>query len=366
MELKKRIGVWLAATLFCFAMQCKTVRDMRSAMPEAVVFSSTSGMGVSVKQVETAFDRAAAVGEQTGAIAFLPSMQETEGRLLTATSNYAAAVGMRFCAGGWFGPDAVLQHRAFAVIPDTLALDLLGSDQVVGAELLIQGEYYQVCGIYRTDRRFLPKICTGELPRVYVSRSPGRDGAEEALATELLIWSEKESTLEQLRETAQSAAGSVLSGRVQDLRCARQFAVQLCLFTVIGAGAWPLLRWVNRGIEALIGFCRQQDKTPRRAACQIGCALWGLAGPLVAVWGVSRLVRLPQSWLPSEQLFDWKWYLERILTFYQALFSDPQQYRALTGCYLPLIAAWGMAALLCCLAMEQWLFYTFSRKQNML
>ncbi len=366
MELKKRIGVWLAAALFCFAMQCKAVWDMRSAMPEAVVFSSSSGVGVSVQQAETALDRAAAAEEQTGTIAFPPLKQEKAVRLIAATINYAAAVGMRFCAGGWFGPDAVLQHRAFAIIPDTLALELLGNDQAIGTELLIQGEYYRVCGIYRADRRFLPRACAGELPRVYLSRSPGWDGAEEMLATELLLWSEEQSTLEQLRETAQSAAGGMLSGSVQDLRCVRQFACQLCLFTIIGAGVWPLLRWANQGMEALIGLLRQEDKTPRDAMLQIGCALWGLAGPLVTVWGLSRLVQLPQSWLPPEQIFDWKWYLEHILIFYQALFSGPQQYQALTGCYLPLIAAWGAAALLCCLVMEQWLFYAFAGKRNML
>ncbi len=366
MELKKRIGVWLAVALFCFAMQCKAVWDMRSAMPEAVVFSDMSGLGVSLQQVETALDRAAAVQEQTGTISSPLAEQEQEVRMITATSNYAAAVGMQFCAGGWFGPDAVLKHCAFAVIPDTLALDLLGSDQSIGTELLLQDEYYQVCGIYRTDRRFLPNACAGELPRVYLSCSPGWDGAEEMSATELLLWSEDQSTLEQLRETAQSAAGGVLSGSVHDLRCVRQFACQLCLFTIIGAGVWPLLRWANQGIEALVGLLRQEDKTPHGAMLQIGRALWGLAGPLVTVWGLSRLVQLPQSWLPPEQIFDWEWYLEQILDFYQALFSGPQQYQALTGCYLPLIAAWGTAALLCCLAMEQWLFYTFAGKRNML
>ena len=366
MELKKRIGVWLAAALFCFAMQCKAAWDMRSVIPEIVVLSDLSGVGISVQQAETAFNRAAAVGEQSGLVEAPLSEQKKEVRLITATSNYAAAVGMRFCAGGWFGPDAVLRNRAFVAIPDTLALDLLGSDQTIGTELLIQGEYYQVCGIYRADQRFLPSVCAGESPRVYLSRPPGWDGAANIPATELLLWSEEESTLEQLRETAQSAAGGVLSGGVQDLRCVRQFACQLCLFTVISAGVWPLLRWAVQGIEGVIRFWQQENKTSCRAVCQIGRVLWGLAGPLGVVWCASRLVRLPQSWLAPEQIFDWRWYLERMLAFYQALFSSPQQYQALTGCYLPLIAAWGTAALLCCLAMEQWLFYAFAGKRNML
>ena len=61
-----------------------------------------------------------------------------------------------------------------------------------------------------------------------------------------------------------------------------------------------------------------------------------------------------------------EWYLENIRGFYQALFSNPQQYQALIGGYLPLIAIWGAAALVCCLAMEQWLFLSFDRDRNML
>ena len=364
MELKKRALFWAAAALLCFAMQCKTTRDMRAVVPEAVVFSSASGLGVSVEQAQAMPGQAAAMGEQIGTVE-LPSLGRTQTvRLFPATSNYAAAVGMRFSAGGWFGTDAVHQHRAFAVISDALALELLGSDQAVGAELLVQGEYYQICGIYRAERRFWPSVCAGELPRVYLSRPVEWDGGEFP-ATQLLCPAEQ-STLEQLRESIQAAAGSVLNGEAQDLRCARQFAVQLCLFTGVGAGLWPLLRWMNRGIKSMITLWREKEKTPRRFAVLACCALRDLAGPLAIVWEVGRLVRLPQSWLPPDQIFDLEWYLENIRGFYQALFSNPQQYQALIGGYLPLIAIWGAAALVCCLAMEQSLFLSFDRDRNML
>lgn len=364
MELKKRIAVWMAAALLCFAMQCKATWDMRTTVPEAVIFSNVSGLGISVEQAETMFDQAAAVGEQTGTAGLPCWGQEKKVRLITTTSNYAATVGMRFCSGGWFGPDAVYQHRTCAVISDELALELMGSDQVVGAELLIEGEYYQICGIYRSEKRFWPRVCAGELPRVYLSRPAGWDGTKLA-ATELILETAEQKTMEQLRESAQAAADSVLNGTVQDLRCARQFSVQLCLFTIIGMGVWPLLHWLNRGIETLIDLWKEKEKTTQRVVTFSFCILRDLAGPLTIAWGISRLVRLPQSWLSPDQIFDLQWYLGNIQLFYQTLFSDQQQYRALTGGYLPLIAVWGMAALVCSLSMEQWLFYAFAENRNM-
>ena len=231
-----------------------------------------------------------------------------------ATAASGGAAGVLLASGAWYGPDAVLQGRRYAVVPETL-----GDGYGLGTSVQVDGASYQVCGVYRPRAGALDKMAGDGVPVVYLSAPPNAP-ATEVPVQQLLLTGEGARQKDQLLDAARKALLGA-NGWGHDLRDARALAAALVRLAVI-LGLLVPVGWLLAGCwRALVSLylAGRQGMGGRAALCRLGKALLPGLAALAAVYWLLNWLRLPAAYLPPDNLFDVSHYAGLLAAFFQGL-----------------------------------------------
>lgn len=315
-------AVCLLLSLACFSYAGWLVVRFQAAVPAAVEVYGETGVGLPVSE------RPFALAAETEA-----AVNGVTVTALVTNSAYGSAAGLRFVDGAYFLPQAVEQQRAYAVIPDALALELFGTTRAAGLELTVTAggaaaagssaeqngqTLYLVCGVYQTSSRFLDAVSRTAKAVVYCSRAAGDRAAPAATAA--LLGGAQE-PVERLLETAAASCGRSLSGIVRDLRAFRQLNCAV-LYAALCCCLCRGLLWLLRRGASMISAA--YERWSSRAYPSNGTPVQMLAAALLLILAACGLlsallngVTIPQAFLPADRIFDLGFYGESIVRFFQ-------------------------------------------------
>lgn len=297
------------ATLLAGGLCLYLLAQMGAAVPPAVQVYAAYGVGDTLAGVQ---EKLPGQGGALWQSAVLNGT--TPVWAVPATAAYGGAAGLRLVSGAWYGPDAVLQGRRYAVVPETL-----GGGMGAGAGIEINGVSYQVCGVYRPPARLLDQLSWDGVPAIYLSAPPDAPAAE-APVRQLLLTGEETRQKDQLWDAARKALLGA-SGTGHDLRDARALAAALVRLGVILGLLVPvgwLLAACWRGLVGLYLAGRQGAGARAFARRAAKAALPG-AGALAALYGLLNWLRLPAAYLPPDNLFSLSHYAGLLTAFFRGL-----------------------------------------------
>lgn len=300
---------WGLAALLAGGLCLALLAGMRAAVPPVVQVYAAYGVGDTLAGVQ---EKLPGQGGALWQSAVLDG--RTAVWAVSATSAYGSAAGLRLADGAWYGPDAVLQGRRYAVVPETL-----GGGCGVGAAVRVNGVSYEVCGVYRPHAGVLDKMAGDGVPAVYLSAPPAA-AASEAPVQQLLLTGEETRRKDQLWDDARKALRGA-GGTGHDLRDARALAGALVRLAVILALLVPV-GWLMAGCwRALVALylAGRQGAGGRAVLLRLGKALLPGMAALASVYGLLDWLRLPPAYLPPDDLFDLSHYTGLLTAFFQGL-----------------------------------------------
>ncbi len=203
-----------------------------------------------------------------------------------------------FLQGSFFGETATHEEHRVAVIGESLAFELFGSKWAVGNTCKLGDTIYQVVGVYKDYNQLRDYYLEGGTYKVFIPETSELCKEWPLEALEMVGTLEKKEMLEKLEI---NEANSVINNRENWwgevlLLCHLPYILVLLLL---------ILRL--RGVLKECGWCKENKERNKVLALKIG-------GYMIAIFVVYRLwkrdIYIPSNKLPSDNLFDLKFYWE--------------------------------------------------------
>lgn len=278
-------------------------------LPDTICFRAKDNCGVTIDKVED--------------ISFIAGEWSEEGRLTTefltipqevfvcyTTSAYGDLASIRMKAGNYFWVDEMPEYNQKAIISDTLAIRLFGTDQIVGEEIKLNGESYQVYGIYEEPKGFLADCCKEGEEKIYVpySNYKSEEGQEIPKPDIIYVRNEEGRMEEALADEITEMAGMPFSyDEVTDYAQGKRILKQNLLVPFF----FLLVALFINGVRKTAGIVGKKGKhhtvpmkvTAVAAVACLGCLL------LFCVW---KGIQIPDWILPEDDILDVRHYQEAI------------------------------------------------------
>lgn len=301
---------------FFFFAAAFVSRNLKDQTPAAIEVYDVRGLDVSMAQAEPLSKGEAFAAAGMGELA--QAAGEAEDSFVFAyyqvtTPNYGACANLHFCEGEYFSADASVILEA--VIPESLAKKLF-TERSVGRRLKINGREYTVCGVYK-DGNILTQLGSAKIPVIYGNGPKAPD----APAEHLLIEADAGKTAQQQKQEAAVAMRNPLEGGMHDLGCLHQLGESILLLGFFFAGVWFVLLLCIFSYQKLISAYEYKECGTHRGLN----AFWGFGAFLLAVivfLFLLQLVRIPAVYLPENNIFDFSYYGQEILSGIQQMNTD--------------------------------------------
>jgi len=296
-------------------------------------------------------------GDQQGSLFKATQLLEHEGYLIsyireweTDINNYPVIVYQTDQNYSYFGEFKLLKGRWFsdgnnqAVISKNLSLEIYGTEDGVGREILLEGHAYTVVGIYESNS-VLEKIRKGP-DYIYVTGNSGLEiyGVE---THRLLVASSKESTKHFLREkfmetlyrggSTLDAEGFLMKDMSKTVGIPRQLFKGYIFVLECIALIW-LLQCFLMDLKIFISKYKEKMRTQylkeameeHLTALLITAIKWTVMA-FVGIFLIRKIIyfqlELPGEWLPSDYIFDIQFYQKAL--FNEKITAYPSYYEGL-------------------------------------
>ncbi len=337
-----RILLWGMAQLslsacFFFAAAFAN-KELDSQTPSAIELYAAQGLGVTVAEsapfTEWGAFAAAGIGERVQ-VTVLEGNGSVPAYYQMATPNYGEYAALHFTEGGYFPDDA--SGKNLAVIPESLATQLFEGKNAKRM-LCIDGREFEACGIYE-DGGVLAQLGSASIPVVYGNTSKNPD----VPAEHLLIRADAGKTAQQQQQETADTMQIPLDGEINDLGRLHQLGDSLLLLGFFLAGLWFVLRLCIFAYRKLVSAYGCKENGAQRELA----VFWGASAFLLAAvgfWLLLQLVRIPAVYLPEDNIFDFSYYGQQILSGVQQIHADGRTKDFSRACAVYLFAEAGCTA----------------------
>lgn len=319
--MKKGLGLILRLLPGLFSLLCSgilfygavcVVQEMERQVPASVEVYSQNGIGISMKEAaELAADgifSASGMGQEVSVQGGISGSVRNAWMEVT-TSAYGEVAGMNFVGGGYFTEAIAAEKQKYIVIPESLAIELFGFDAGISQSVFIAGVEYTVCGVYK-EGGYLTKLGLGSIPVIYTNSF--QESESGTTVNQIMFMADDNKTGGQLRQEAAAQIGRTIEGELLELDNLLELASDLILIGGIICLLWFVFRlFVFSNRQFLAAYDEKRDAVRRRN--HFLAAIISLAAALAGLNLLLGSIKLPPSFLPEDNLFDFSYYAGMIL-----------------------------------------------------
>ncbi len=318
-SLNKRIVVillLLAMLLTCFVCAQKVYTESEKTLPHAIVFRSSKGLGTTFDKEGHDFLSRVSVTQAT--VTASNPEQRDKVNVYYTEDNYDAFVTFDMIEGSYFYAKEYPQQNRAAVISEKMAIRHYKTTEAVGLKLSVGGTEYTVCGVYRSKEDLLTSCSTNGYDAIYIPYQ----SAEAALPVHFVLLSTE---LTEFTNTATSALISKtglylfpehITG-YHDLLDLMVFFRKLAVFLMGVTVIVLLCVCLKRNGETAYRFYQTEEQKSNGNWYALKALLFLLLA-LGIYFTVRFELKIPQSVLPPDNIFDMKHYFELILSAVQS------------------------------------------------
>lgn len=226
--------------------------------------------------------------------------------LLIATNpQYGYILNLNYISGSYFPSNA----NKYVVISDVLSQKIFNTTQTVGNELVLNKEFYKICGVYKESSNLLDEISVDNTEKIFVSSVN-----EYEPITQLLIKSEI-SNAQFCKAQAESLLQMTITGNVHDLRK----PVELAWFFLYAAFLFVLflpMFWIIKYAAKNICNLYYGNFSVKTSIVRLFINILLIAAICVSLFALLSYINIPQQYLPFDNLFDFSFYKESLVNYF--------------------------------------------------
>lgn len=287
--------------IFVLILQGNLTKEIQQALPDLISLRQSEGFPIESEALAE-YSGGVPVGEPEPAEVITLSGKQAMVSFQPVGGGYATMTGLPLLRG------ADLNTGGTVLISETLATELFLSAEVVGAELLINGETYLIAGIYQKVGGLLTALSREAEEHVY-SMMNGQE-----YATELLLRGNGKSSAQVQIQVSQAVGQEISISETKDYGSWRSFSAFLSHMTgylmLLGMAVVLIRYGIWMGLVGTQRFHAHQQWKPV-IAWFMGAGGLILAAVLLIVFSAPRM-ELPLELLEGENPFDLHMYLDWI------------------------------------------------------
>lgn len=254
---------------------------------------------------------------------YLPSVE-----VLQTNQYYDNYIPMTLIRGSFIDEKQANKEKRVAVISKQMALDLYQSLNIIGSDLILGDEFYQIIGIYEPPATFLEQFVGNGKEKILIPyRNTGAE-VEHILLGDITI----EDTVEDAKLKVVEAIGKKgLEYKLVQLKEGGQLLAPLYILRYILGISLILIM-----MKLCVAILKQGRKAYRRGIVNryrtqlfkekwkvfLGCIGALMLLILVMLWiykGIGFELAIPNKYIPRDNIFDFKYYLS---VYKEQLFSN--------------------------------------------
>lgn len=311
-------GIILLILFLCAGTVCLLgMGDIKRTTPKGVEIYNPGGVGMTMGQVfelksykhmSTLYTLAVSTGEDGTVTA--ENRAPERAHISYASPSDSGLMPFEFTCGNWF-LNWTDHSSPMAVIPESLALSLFGTDCPQGVAVNVNNVRYMVCGVYRENSGVIADLTSDGLPRIYLS-DPDMDIRP---VTALYLSDKKERDADALRQWVNGMSLVRLNGSVTDYRTQVTLVKNLLTLELFICGLFLAVLLFVTGAEFLI---RAHECSSGRIWRTIaGVAV--IAATFACLTFAMRWLYLPSVYLPRNSIFDFSHYCKIFISYVQSV-----------------------------------------------
>ena len=312
------IVILLALVITSFVCAQNVYRESKDTFPNAIVFRSSYGLSNTFDK--KAYDYCSRVSVTQALVTSDNPVLYDQVNLYYTEDNYDEYVPFDMIAGAYFFLKDYPQQNRVAVISDKLAVSHFKTTEAVGQKLDINGTEYMVCGVYRSKDDLLTQYSTNGYDSVYVPYKSVENVKQLPVHFMLMSTDITEFTKAALSAMVTKTQIYLFPEHItgyHDLLNLMAFLRQLVVFLMGVTVIVLLCVQFKRNCVTAYGFFRTEYQKKNGTWYAIKAVLF----LLIAV-GLFLLVKfelkIPQSILPDNNIFDLGHYFGEILSAVQS------------------------------------------------
>ena len=348
--MKKDIAVLIIITVcftVCFSVLASLTGIADSLLPEAVeLHRLQDSEGISFEDLTALNQR---LGRQNISLSGESSGAAVKGaanvKVVLVNENFFDCYGMQPSAGSLFDAAVIESCDPLVIISERTAMDLFFTTNVLGNEIQIDGEPFIIAGLYDSEKGFWEEAAKDTSERVYIPYTSFYDGEQELV--DVITYEENQYTAD-YHNNLRAYFGSSFNGYDKiDYALGKTMATQFYLifhWGVVFVLCCYLLAFTYRNVRKIwmdaktvhkeTYFLSFLKETLKRNYLAIIAAAVELASVIILL-SITRLeVTLPTAMIPTENVFDIKYYLDSFLQYAQ---SNNAAYYTADGFYKKLL-----------------------------
>lgn len=277
-------------------------------LPDTICFRAKENCGVTMEQMEKVSYAAGEWSEEGILQAEFFKMPQTVSICYT-TSTYGDLASVKMKTGNYFWVDQIPEYNKKAVISDVLAISLFGTDQIVENEIELNGDAYQVYGIYEKPNGFLADCCAEE-EKIYVPY-PNYNSHEEAEPMKpdtVYVRNTDGRMKDALADAITETSGMPFYYDEVTDYAEEKYILKQNLFVPIFFVLTAFLICAVRKTADIVGKKRKNYKVSVKVVAVVGTVCLGS----LLIAGLKRGIRIPDILLPEDDIFDVRHYKEAV------------------------------------------------------
>lgn len=304
------LGAWFGAQ--------NIYRESKEQFPNAIALRSDYGMNFDFE--EKVQDKACRVSLSQGTIYTDQSMQYNTVNICYTDENLPNFIDLHMVAGTYFKIMDYTQQNKNIVISEEVAVAQFKTHRAVGYKLLLNGEEYTVCGVYRPHDSLLSNISSNGYPDVYLPFMAVEDVNTLPVQLIYVDTSITGYTNAVVGALANKTGITIWPQHITsypDLLDLMVFFKKLLIFMIGAALIVVCAKWMWHFTVPSYQWFTADENQRKGYPYLVRAVFWLLAGV-----GIFLLVRfelaIPQSVLPNDNIFDFSYYAGEVLTALQS------------------------------------------------
>jgi len=345
----------LALTISFYCIQCHIISLADRTLPYGVTLRSATGVGLTFTEIQNASVKIKDIdalryqyakrpattenslnlgraskhkGNDVGLCgvslkkAFITSelTADISGATLVLTdSSYNETIPMDIIRGNFFEVSPIPEENRFIVISDELAVKHFKSYDVIGKSLNIDQLNYTICGVYKSNHSLLTRLSSNGLENIYMPYSGVPD--YDRLPVTLMIARSNSAFPQSIIDDIQQAGGIAIypetisnyTATFALIKQSRLVTLFVCGLIFIATFLWVLIKQLNRTYKSY----RAMNNRKNFIRNVVISAVY-LIALIVLFCLVKFKLYLPSSMLPADNIFDFKFYADLIISVVQS------------------------------------------------
>lgn len=307
--------------IISFSMQCSYINKSNS-LPDGIELSSNYDIGLSFVDCQNdKIQQAKASGIiiQDGFVSTYLSSYPEQVELALTNDTYDDIMNLNLRYGNYFKMNPLAELNRVIVISEQLAFKLYHTYDAVGKTVIINDVEYTVCGVYLANQSLLSRLSSSNKERIYIPymNIPEFDKLP---IKQLYIKNEESKFIQGMIQSVESPNNkTIMYDSVTDYRNIKKLikqALHISIFTLgLNILAFICYVLIKKAKLSYNQYRLTDDKKNLFINC--GICLGYVLGMIIIFIVIKFQFFIPTTMLPTDNIFDFKFYLDEIIHLVQ-------------------------------------------------